>query len=216
MEIIYLGHSSFRIKTRTSVLITDPYDPKKVGIKLPKFDAEIVTVSHDHDDHNYVEGVKDVRKVVNGVGEYEISDVSIIGIPSYHDTKEGVERGKNTIYVIEAEGIRLCHLGDLGHTLLEKTVEEIGEINILFIPVGGEYTIGPEEAVEISSEIEPNIIIPMHYKVPGLSLTKASEMKEADEFLKDMGMTAEKLPKLIVKETDFGEDQKIVLLEKRE
>jgi L-ascorbate metabolism protein UlaG (beta-lactamase superfamily) len=216
MEITYLGHSSFRLKTKTSVVICDPYDPKKVGLKFPKYDAEIVTVSHEHDDHNYVSGVREVRKVVSGVGEYEISDVSIIGLPSYHDEKEGVERGKNVIYVIESEGIRLCHLGDLGHTLSDKTVEEIGEVNILFIPVGGVYTIGPEDAVKVVADIEPNIVIPMHFKVPGLTLSKATEMKGVDEFLNDSGMTSEKLPKLSVRESDFGEEQKVILLEKRD
>ena len=197
-------------------MVCDPYDSKKVGLKFPKYDAEIVTVSHEHDDHNYVSGVHGVRKVISGAGEYEISDVSIIGLPSYHDDKEGIERGKNVIYVIEAEGIRLCHLGDLGHTLSDKIVEDIGEINILFIPVGGVYTIGPEEAVKVVADIEPNIVIPMHFKVPGLTLSKANEMKAVDEFLNDSGMTSEKLPKLIVKESDFGEEQKVIILDKRD
>ena len=117
MDITYLGHSSFKIKTKTATIITDPFDPQMVGLKYSGVEGEIVTVSHAHADHNATGKVAGVKKIVEGPGEYEISGVSIMGFPSFHDNKEGAERGKNTIYVIEADGLRLAHLGDLGHTI---------------------------------------------------------------------------------------------------
>jgi L-ascorbate metabolism protein UlaG (beta-lactamase superfamily) len=215
MDISYLGHSSFKIKTKTATVITDPFDPKVLGIKYPPVEGDIVTVSHDHPDHNYTTAVKNVRKFIDGPGEYEVMDVSVIGISSFHDAKKGEERGKNTIYVYEAEGLRLAHLGDLGHKLSEEMVEELGEINILMIPVGGTYTIGPEEAVEVARSIEPNIIIPMHYQDNELNKDLHETLKPVDEFLKAIGMTVEKLPKLSVKDIDMGEDSKVVVLDRK-
>ena len=128
MDIIYLGHSSFRIKGKTTSLVTDPYDSKYVGLKYPSVKADIVTVSHHHDDHDKHELVKDVWKVVDGPGEYEIKGVSIIGIRTYHDNNKGKDRGVNKMYLIEMDGIIVVHLGDLGHKLERKTIEDIGDV----------------------------------------------------------------------------------------
>ena len=163
MEIYYLGHSSFRIKGKSASIVTDPFDPKMVGLKYQGVTGDIVTISHDHTDHNQVSQVSEVKKIVTSPGEYEIMGVSIIGLSSFHDDAQGADRGKNTIYVFEIDEMRICHLGDLGHTLNEKLVEEIGDIDILMIPTGGEYTINSETAVAVVQGIEPRIIIPMHY-----------------------------------------------------
>ena len=196
-------------------MITDPFNPLKVGLKYPKNSADIVTISHGHDDHNYVEGVNDVRKVIQGPGEYEVLGVSVIGYPVFHDDKNGSERGKNTIYVIEMDGIRLAHLGDIGHTISEDTLEELGTIDILFIPVGGIYTINPTQAAETVRSIEPKIVIPMHYYTNGMNEQVFAKLAKVDEFLDLTGLTAEKTDKISLKKSELTDDKKVIVLEKK-
>jgi len=218
MDITYLGHSSFKIKTKTATVITDPFDPKMVGFKYSGVEGDIVTVSHEHQDHNAIGGVSGVKKVFAGPGEYEIAGVSIIGYRSFHDNKNGEERGKNTIYVIEADGLRIAHLGDLGHVISDDLASEIGSIDILMIPVGGFYTIGPKEAVEVTSKIDPYFIIPMHYKAEGINESQFGELEPKETFLKEIGLTVETLPKLSIKKEDIIEDQstKVIVLERKQ
>jgi len=213
MDIVYLGHSSFRLKGKVASLVTDPFDPKMVGLSFPKVSADIVTVSHDHKDHNKVELVKDVKKVIAGPGEYEINGVSVIGIQSYHDDKKGKLRGKNTIYVIEMDGLRIVHLGDLGHKLSERMVEQIGNVDILMIPVGGEYTINTSIAVEVVRSIEPKLVIPMHFKTPKLKPETFAKLTTEESFVKELGLPIEKTNKLNVNISSIGEDQKVILFE---
>lgn len=217
MEISYLGHSSFKIKTKLATVVTDPYNSSKVGLKFPKTEAEIVTVSHDHEDHNSVSNIDGTKKIVNGAGEYEIMGVSVLGFNSYHDDKKGEVRGKNVIYVFEAEGLRIAHLGDLGHKLSPELVDDMGSIDILMIPVGGVYTIDSKVAADIISEIEPYFVIPMHYKVDKLALSQADNMETLEPFLKEVTFPTETLPKLVIKKGDIIEDQntKIIILEAR-
>ena len=215
MDITYLGHSSFKIKGKSGSVVTDPFDPKMVGIKYAGVEGDIVTISHHHDDHDKAELVKNTEKVIDGPGEYEINNISIIGVPSYHDDKKGEERGKNTIYVFEVDDLRICHLGDLGHKLSDSQIEDIGDIDILMIPVGGVYTVSVSTAVEIVQEIEPAIIIPMHFKDQSTS-EGLSKLNPVEPFLKEMGLTVEKLPKLSVKKEDLMEEtEKVVLLERK-
>lgn len=213
MDITYLGHSSFRLKGRGSSLVTDPFDPEMVGLKFPKVSAEIVTLSHDHGDHNKADLVSDVRKVINGPGEYEISGVSIIGISAFHDPEKGRLRGKNNLYLIEMDEVVICHLGDLGHKLSDKTLDLIGDVDVLMVPVGGEYTIGPTEAVTVSQDIGAKIIIPMHYQVQGLKQDVFAKLSGVEKFLTLIGLPVEKAPKLSVKKEILGEEQKVVYLE---
>ncbi|TEU02218.1 hypothetical protein E3I18_01380 [Candidatus Woesebacteria bacterium] len=215
MDITFLGHSSFRLKGKTATVVTDPFDPEVVGLKFPKVAADIVTVSHQHEDHNQADLVKDVKRLVSGPGEYEIMGVSIIGIPTFHDEKKGAKRGKNTIYVYEMDGLRLVHLGDLGHKLHEKILEKIGDIDILMVPVGGEYTIGPTEAVEVARAIEPKMVIPMHYQMPGLNPATFAKLSSTKPFLAEIGLLVEKTDKLSVKKENIGEESKVILLEKK-
>lgn len=215
MDITFLGHSSFKLKGKSGSVVTDPFDPQMVGLTYHSVDADIVTVSHDHNDHNQISLVRNVKKVISGPGEYEILGISIIGFPSFHDDKEGSLRGKNTIYVFEIDGLRLSHLGDLGHNLSEELVEDLGDIDILMVPVGGEYTIGPDEATGVVQSIEPSIVIPMHFAMQGLRPETFSKLTPVDSFLKEVGLMSENLPKLVIKKEELGEDQKVVVLEKK-
>lgn len=215
MDIIYLGHSSFRLKGKDATLITDPFDAY-IGFKFPKEEADIVTVSHHHDDHDKVELVSAVKKVVDGPGEYEIKGVSLLGFPSFHDDRKGQERGKNTIYVIEMDDLRICHLGDLGHSLTDELVGQLGDIDILMIPVGGKSTIDASAAGGIAQAIGPSIIIPMHYHVRELNPEVFSALAPVDDFLKEIGLNAEVLPKLSVKKEEIApETQRVVVLERK-
>lgn len=216
MDINYLGHSAFKIKGKAVTVITDPFDADMVGIKLPKLEADIVTISHNHPDHNKAEIISGVKRVIDSPGEYEIGGTSFVGISSYHDSKKGEERGKNTIYVIEIDGLRLCHLGDLGHTLSESIISEIGDIDVLFVPVGGVYTVDAKTAVDVVNSIEPKVIVPMHYKTDEHKGEAFSEVSPVDEFLKEMGLRVETLPKLSIKAGELSsEEQYIVVLERR-
>ena len=210
MEITWLGHSCFRIRGSQATVISDPYSPD-LGYSLGKPAAQIVTVSHQHPGHSYVQGIGGEPKQITGPGEYEIKDVSVQGISSFHDFSSGKERGQNTIYIIEAEDIRLCHLGDLGQKeLTPEQLEKIGDIDILMIPVGGVYTISIKEAMKIMSQIEPSVIIPMHYQIPKLKL----KLDGLDKFLKIMGIKKiEPISKLSIKKKDIStEEAKIVIL----
>jgi L-ascorbate metabolism protein UlaG (beta-lactamase superfamily) len=214
MDISYLGHSSFRIKGKTGVVVTDPFDPSMVGLKYSGVEGDIVTISHNHDDHNKADLVKGVKKIISGPGEYEIMGISILGFSSYHDNKKGEEKGKNTIYVYEVDGLRLAHLGDLGHTLSEGTVGGLGDIDILFVPVGDEgVTIGPKEALQVVQDIEPYYVIPMHYQMNEAKNSSLS-LLPVEKFLEECGMTVEKLPKFSIKKEEINEDQntKVIVL----
>lgn len=196
-------------------MVTDPSDPKVTGLKFPKVSADIVTVSHtQHSDHKSVELISGVKRVVSGPGEYEISDISIIGISSFHDDKKGALRGKNTMYVFEVDGVRIAHLGDLGHKLKNKELETLGDIDVLMIPVGGVYTIDAKTAAEIVRDIEPRIIIPMHYFLEGMERHVFKKLERVDVFLSEVGLPNEKMDKLTLK-GQILEDQRIVVLQKK-
>lgn len=214
MDINYLGHSSFRIKGKNASVVIDPYD-NQTGPKFPKVEADIVVSSHDHHDHSNIEAVKGYKKEISGPGEYEVMGVSFIGIASYHDDKKGEDRGKNTIFVIEIDGIRICHLGDLGHKLLEKQLNAIGDIDVLMIPVGGVYTIDSKQAAEVVKQIEPYFIIPMHYQHRDLDQKAFSKLEPVENFLKESGTTVERTKKLSLKKDEIIQDQpaKVIVLE---
>lgn len=218
MDITYLGHSSFKIRGKNATIVTDPFNPEMVGFKYPKIEADIVTVSHSHPDHNYTEVFEDpklVKKpvIVNGPGEYEIKGVNILGVSTFHDDKEGQERGKNTLYEIRMDGLVLVHLGDLGHKLTEKQTEEIEDVDILFLPVGGFYTLDPKMASEVIAELEPTIIIPMHYQRPGLNANNFDKLVGVNEFLKVMGKTdVAPQDKLTISKDKLLEETQIVIL----
>ncbi len=212
MIITWIGHSCFKIQDKIgpdgTTLITDPFD-KKIGLKPPAFEADIVTVSHDHYDHNNKKTIKGKPFIVEMAGEYDYHGVAIQGVESFHDAKNGGERGINIIYRIVMDNISVAHLGDLGHTLNDKQLEVLSGIDILLIPVGGKYTIGAQKAVEVVSQIEPRIVIPMHYKTPNLKL----DIDKVDKFIKEMGVEPISEDKLKISKKDLPqEDMELVIL----
>ena len=214
MDIRYLGHSSFRINNREAALVTDPYKDSATGLKFPKVEADIITISHNHQDHNFSQAIDGNPVVIQGPGEYEIKNVRIQGITTYHDNDSGKKRGKNTIYHIVIDDVHLLHCGDLGHILEDQQIEAIPDIDIVFIPVGGYFTIDAEEATKIITKLEPRIVIPMHYKRPGLSEDLAAHLAPVDTFLKSVGKdTITPLPKLTISKDKLPPELQIVVLE---
>lgn len=212
MEIKYFGHSCFLLRDKNATLLIDPFSPE-VGLKLPRIATDIVTVTHDHYDHNNTGIVQAKMReepfIIKGPGEYEVSGVSIFGVATYHDNSLGKERGRNTIYIIIMDGIRLAHLGDLGHILTDEQLEEVNGVDILFIPTGGIYTLDAKEAVEVIGQIEPRIVIPMHYQLPGLKI----KLNPVEDFLKEMGLKEIKpLDKLVISRERLPEEREVVVL----
>lgn len=214
MQITWYGQSCFQIaaspKNGDKInIVIDPFD-EKTGLKIPSLEANILLVTHDHPDHNNVKAVKGSYFLIEGPGEYEVKNVFIKGINSYHDSSKGSERGLNTIYTIETEDIKICHLGDLGQELSDEQIEKIGVVDILMVPVGGVYTIDSAKAVKIMSEIEPKIIIPMHYQIPKLKF----KLEGLEKFLKTLGIkSVEPQPKLSIKKKEIPEDEvKVIVL----
>lgn len=215
MQIIWQGHACFQIaatpaKNSQIRIVIDPYS-EEIGFKLPKLEADIVLSTHSHYDHNNVKAVSGSPFIIEGPGEYEVKGVFVQGVPSWHDEKEGSLRGSNTIYTIDVEDLRLCHLGDFGQTeLTSEQLEKIGDVDILMIPVGGVYTVDAKGALKIMSQIEPKITLPMHYALPKLKV----KIEGVDKFLKAVGVKRlEPEAKLSIKKKDLSEEEaKIVLL----
>jgi L-ascorbate metabolism protein UlaG (beta-lactamase superfamily) len=217
MEISWLGHSCFQLRGKNVTLITDPFSPQtgtSVGevSRLGKVSASIVTVSHDHPEHNYVVGVEGNPRVVRGPGEYEISDVLITGVASYHDNERGKQLGRNTIYIIHMDDIVVCHLGDLGHTLQEEQLEGVADADVLLVPIGGEHTINAAQAAEVISQVEPRIVIPMHYRT-----VAEGTPDPLDKFCREMGIeTVHRQAKLTIARTTLPTEMQVVILEARQ
>jgi L-ascorbate metabolism protein UlaG (beta-lactamase superfamily) len=170
LQIRWHGHSCFEITNKVT-LVTDPHDGKSIGIHAPNVTGDIILVSHDHYDHNSVKSVeKEWSKVITDTRKRNISNVEIKGIESFHDECCGEKRGSNIIYKFTMENITFCHMGDLGHDLDEDTVQKIGDVDILFIPIGGTFTLDAKQAWRIIKKVKPRIAVPMHYKIGGLSL----------------------------------------------
>lgn len=209
MDINYLGHSCFKIKGKNATVITDPFPPD-LGYSLGKPTARIVTVSHSDPGHSYVKGVGGEPHLINGPGEYEIAGVLIIGIATFHDKERGKKKGKNTIYLMEIDEISVCHLGDLGHVLTSEQVEEIDNVDVLLLPVGGVSTINASLAAEVVRQLEPKVIIPMHYKTPLLK----RELEPVDRFLKEIGAKqTEPQPKASFTKTTLPTTAQVFLLD---
>ena len=168
MKVKYYGHAAFLITSKGGKrIITDPYKPGAFGSisygEIPD-EADVVLVSHDHDDHNDSGGIEGNPEVVGIPGKQSVHGIEFNGIPTFHDSSSGKERGKNIIFTFTLDGITLCHLGDLGHVLSQSEVEAIGPVDLLLVPVGGFYTIDAKEASEVARQLNPAIIIPMHFK----------------------------------------------------
>lgn len=211
MVITWLGQACFKLQSGDLTVVIDPY-AKETGLTPPRFKADAVLVTHDHYDHSNAESLTGDPMVIRGPGEYEVKDVYVHGIHTFHDEVQGKERGLNTIYKVEIEGIHIAHLGDFGEKeIRDETLEDLGDVDILLIPVGGKFTIDAETAAKVVKKIEPKIAIPMHYKIPGLKIN----LDGVEDFLKEIGATkAEAQDKLTIKKKDLAEDEKtkVVLL----
>ena len=218
VDIWWYGQSCFKVKGKNASVVFHPFEAEFVGFRLPKIDSDIVCVSHDHKDHNNAAIVKGSAEshppfVISGPGEYEISSVNIVGIESFHDDKNGEERGKNTIYHVEIDEVNIVHLGDLGQKkLTQEQVETLSTCDILLIPVGGIYTISAKDAPDIIAQIEPKIVIPMHYKLAGLKF----DLDDLSKFLTVMGKEKiEQVSKLSISRDKLPEEVEIAVLEKQ-
>jgi L-ascorbate metabolism protein UlaG (beta-lactamase superfamily) len=208
LDVTWLGHGCFRLRGRSAAVVTDPFPPS-IGLKLPKLDADLVTISHEHENHSYVQVMRDAYEI-RGPGEYEVAGVSVIGVPTFHDAQKGAKYGRNTVYLIEIDDVRVCHLGDLGHPLDDAEAEAIASPDVLLVPVGGHTAINAAQAAEIVRQLEPRFVVPMHYAIPGLKL----ELDSLDRFLKEMAVTSsEPQPKLSVQKSSGEYDTKVVVLE---
>lgn len=217
MKISWLGHSCFKIESDGGkIIVTDPFD-EAVGYPLPKAKADVVTVSHDHHDHNHVAAIGGNPAVVRGPGKKAAAGIEFLGIASYHDDRGGKRRGKNTIFSFEMDGIRVCHLGDLGHLLSEEDAAALGDVDVLMIPVGGVYTLDAGGAKKVVGQIRPKVVIPMHFMTPALTF----EVDPPDRFLSGQkverpgttfAVSKERLPKGGEGEGE-GEGPLIVLLD---
>jgi len=184
MLIQYYGHSCFKISAKSLGrgqeeinIFLDPFD-KEIGLRPPQGQADLALVSHQHHDHNNVQSLKGQPMVIDIPGEYSFKGISIIGVPSYHDAEKKIA---NTIFILEAEEMRLCHLGDLGAELEQKELDLINSVDVLMVPIGGKYTLDYKKAVDLIKKIEPAIIIPMHYKINGSTLDIDDEKKFCNE-----------------------------------
>lgn len=180
--VIWHGNACFELRWKNLTVVTDPFTG--IGIPEPKAEADIVLCSHGHRDHSNVEPVlgEGGEVLVGFVGSRKVKGVSVKGVAVFHDEAKGSKRGKNSVYTFSLDGISFCHLGDLGHDLSSAAVEEIGSVDVLFVPVGGYYTIGPETATVVCEKLKPKIIIPMHYRIPELSVS-FDLLKGVDAFL---------------------------------
>jgi L-ascorbate metabolism protein UlaG (beta-lactamase superfamily) len=215
MDIYSLGHSSFRIKGKSVTVVTDPFDSDMVGISFPKHvSAEIVTVSHPHKDHNQISLVEGNPYIVDGPGEYEIKGVGIIGVSSFHDKEKGAVRGMNTMFHIEIDGVHIVHLGDIGAMLTSDEVERLDGVDILMIPVGDVVTLPLNDVATLISELEPSIVIPMHYQTPKHNTKIFGELSPVSAFLKAMGKEdTVPMPKLSTTKDKLPAEMQIVVLE---
>lgn len=214
MIIQYYGHSCFKITTKPAgrgqaevTVFLDPFD-KSVGLRPPQGQADLVVVSHDHYDHNNVSALKGEPAVINIPGEYSVKGINIVGLASEHGlTGNPVV---NTIFILESEDLRICHLGDLGADLDGKQLEEIDGVDILMVPIGGKYTLDGKEAVDLIRKIEPAIIIPMHYKINGSTIDIADEKK----FCAEIGnCPKERVSKFNIKKKDLeGKSMEVVVM----
>jgi L-ascorbate metabolism protein UlaG (beta-lactamase superfamily) len=209
LDLTWLGQSCFRLRGRSAAVVTDPYPPA-LGPKL-KLEGNVVTVSHGHENHSHLPSVKDAH-VIESPGEYEVAGVTVLGLPTYHDAKEGAEHGRNTVFVIDLDDVRVCHLGDLGHTLDDRALEVIGNVDVLLVPVGGGCTLDGARAAEVVRQVEPRYVVPMHYGHAAIR----TELEPVERFLKEMGVAeAEPQTRLQVQASSADTETRVVLLDPR-
>ncbi len=215
MKITWLGHSSFLVEAEDGTrIVTDPFESGSydgaVGYAPIDERADIVTISHDHADHNAVDTLSGDPEVIRGTDEHSIKGVSIRGVNTFHDENKGQDRGRNTVFVMDIDGLTLGHLGDLGHVLSEEEVAVLGHVDVLLAPVGGYYTIGPEQAKEVAESVGAKVIIPMHFKTDALGFP----IQPVDDFLKLMDHVERTGSRSIdIGKADLGDSPKVIVLD---
>jgi L-ascorbate metabolism protein UlaG (beta-lactamase superfamily) len=189
LKITYLGHAAFLLKAGETRILMDPYAAGTGGYGALSQEADVVTVSHEHSDHNYVQAAQGDPQVLRGLTadgwqdvDYSINGVTFASVSTYHDNSGGNDRGRNAAFIVEMDGLRLVHLGDLGHLLNEEQVNGLSPVDILLIPTGGHYTIGPAEADQVIEQLSPRVVIPMHYRTRAIA---DWPLQDLDVFLQD-------------------------------
>jgi L-ascorbate metabolism protein UlaG (beta-lactamase superfamily) len=215
MEVTYFGLNAVRLRGREATVMIDPYEPK-LGLSPVRLSVPIVIFTHEDSTHSSLQGISGDPHIVTGAGEFEIKGVAMQGTQTYHDAKKGAERGKNVCFTVEIDDLRCVHLGHLGHALTEAQLESIGsKIDILFVPIGGGSHINSAQATEIVNQIEPKYVVPISYKLPGLTLL-AQNLEGVEKFAKEMGATdLTPQPKLQMTVSPTVEETKLVILEPR-
>lgn len=218
MDITYLGHSCFKLRGKNATAVTDPYQAT-VGFELPTVSADVITVSHDHSDHNNVKAVSGTARrknpfIVTNPGAYEVEDISVFGVATFHDNTKGTQRGGNVLYKIYLDDIIVAHLGDLGHTLTAEHKAALGDIDVLLIPVGGHFTIGPEEAVKIAHELDPAWVIPMHYNTSEHNQDIFADVAKLEVFLQAFGAESQPAKSLTLEPGRLPEEPTLQILTK--
>ena len=209
MEITWLGHSSLKLRTQDATLITDPY-ARSVGFAMGRHRADIVTISNDHPHHSHRAALDGTPRFIAGPGEYEIADFYITGMGTRLNSEEG-ERGINTVFTFQAEGLILCHLGDLGEMPSPRQVRELNQTDVLFVPAGGACTIAAGKVAELVNMIEPRIVVPLHYRTDGVAV----ELDSLDEFLAELGVSEfDPQAKLTVSSTSLPRDLQLAVLQR--
>lgn len=210
MEIKLIGHACLQLQGNGVTIVTDPYD-SKIGFELPDLACDILTISHEHYDHNYREGVH-ADIVFDSPGEFDFKGARIKGFRTFHDNRSGNQRGFNTMFLFELDGVRVLHCGDLGHSLSDELIDRLDRVDILILPVGGHYTLPPESAADLVRTIQPRIVVPIHFAIPGL---KIDQIESADKFLRLLGSTPETVFNLSVTQNSLPEEGslKIMLLQ---
>ena len=210
MEITWYGHSCFRLtQRRMATVITDPYDAKALGLPPLKLKADVVTVSNDAPGHNHIEAVKGPRHVLTGPGEYEIGGVFITAIPTQGKGRK-VSGPRNTLFLFDYEGVTVAHLGNMNRVLTQAEIEALGTVHVALVPVGGGGGLNAARAAEVISVLEPSIVVPMHYREPGLRL----DLAPLERFLKEMGVEkADPQPVLKVTPSGIPQELQVVVLQ---
>ncbi|NJN84158.1 MAG: lactamase [Caldilineaceae bacterium] len=214
MDITWYGLSCFRIREGGTVVLCDPFD-KVVGMTLPKIRADIVTVSHDQPGHSSVERVSGDPKVLRGPGEYEIQNIFITGATTLHRRVQGIQPERNTVFFFDFGDFTIGHLGDLGEVPSQSDIEELnlGEVDLLMVPVGGGATLDPTRAVDVIGLFEPRLVVPMHYRHPSLTANWAEDLETVDRFLKELGVSMpEPEDMLRITKSSLPEETEVILL----
>lgn len=200
MEIKWVGHACFKLQGKEVSVVTDPFGAE-VGFAMPKLSGNILTISHDHFDHNNRDAVtSDI--VFDAPGEFEFKGVRVIGVRTFHDEERGAKRGDNLMFLFMIDGLKLLHCGDLGHMPSDNILDSLGDVDVLFLPAGGNYTLPVSQAVELVHRLEPKVVVPMHFHIPGLKLDVAL----VDGFLKQLGFDSERVSSFVINKNNLPEE----------